>query len=115
MTPERNFFLVKSNAGLMTSILSSRTSQTSLGFRFSIFSLFVNLRETPQAYLGMWNSFADLQSIDVPILFATPRFENASTPNRNKSHFIIAFSAARSGKTITFIPAFARSLAVVRP
>ena len=113
--PDKNFFLVKSKAGLTTSMLSLRTFQTSFGFRLSIFNLFVNFRLTPQAYLGTWNSFADLQSIDVPILFATPRFEKASAPNKNRSHFIIAFSAAKSGKTITLIPAFAKSLAVCLP
>ncbi len=56
-----------------------------------------------------------MTSVDVPILFATVDFVNASAPKSNRSHFFRDCSAARSGDTMTFIFAFAKSLAVSRP
>jgi hypothetical protein len=53
--------------------------------------------------------------VEVPILFATSVFVKASAPKKKRSHFDREFSAARSGATIVFIFAFARSLAVVLP
>jgi len=108
-------FGTKSKAGLITSIFLLRSSHTSLEGRCSRVILSVYFKEIVQATLGMLNSFASLQKIGVPILFASPFFEKASTPKRKMSHFFIACSAARSGKTITFIPASASSFAVFLP
>lgn len=92
-----------------------RSSQTSFPLLFSIFIFRVNFIETPQEYLGMLCNFASLTRMDVPILFATFVFVNASAPKRNRSHFDRECSAARSGETITLILDFARSLAVFLP
>ena len=75
----------------------------------------MNFVETPHEYLGMLWDFARLTRVDVPILFATVDFVNASAPKRSRSHFFRDCSAARSGAMITFIFAFARSFAVCRP
>ena len=80
----------KSKAGLITSIFSLRSSQTSLLGRFSRTILFVSFREIPQEYVGILWSFAISQKVDEPILFAKPFFEYASAPSRNRSHFLIA-------------------------
>jgi len=96
----------------MTWIFLFRSSQTSFPLRFSILILFVNFWETVQAYLGMLWSFASFIKVDVPILFASSFFVMASAPKRKRSHFCRDCSAARSGDMITFIFAFANSLAV---
>lgn len=62
----------------------------------------------------LW-SFAISQKVDEPILFAKPFFAYASAPRRKRSHFFIAWFPARSGKTITLIPAAARCSAVFLP
>ena len=106
---------VLSNAGLITSIFSWRRSQTSCAGLFSSWIFFVNFVEMPQAYLGMLWIFASLVKVFVPILFATIFCVNASTPKRKRSHFLGDCSAAKSGETITFIFAFAKSFAVILP
>ena len=106
---------VLSKAGLITSILLSFVAHTSRDGLFSIFTLFVIFRATPQAYRGTLWSFARFTNVLVPILFATIDFVKASAPKRNRSHFFRDCSAAKSGDTTTFIFAFAKSFAVVLP
>jgi len=53
MIPERFLLFVLSKAGLITSIFSSLVPQTSRDGLFSIFTLFVNFRATPQEYRGI--------------------------------------------------------------
>ena len=113
--PERSFSFVLSKAGLMTWIFLFCVSHTSLDDLFSILIFLVNLLETAQVYLGMLWSFASLTNVDVPILFASSFFVMASAPKRKRSHFFRDCSAARSGDMITFIFAFARSVAVCLP
>ena len=52
ITPDKFLSFVLSKAGLITSIVSLLSCQTSRDGRFSIFTLFVNFVETPHAYLG---------------------------------------------------------------
>ena len=106
---------VLSNAGLITSIVLLLSCQTSRLGRFSILTLFVNFFETPHEYLGMLLSLAIFTRVLVPILFTTNLFVNASAPKRSRSHFFRDCSAAKSGDMMTFIFAFAKSLAVSRP
>jgi len=110
-----SFIFVLSNAGLSISILLWCLSQTSQVGRFSILIFLVNFFETPQEYVGILWIFANRFRVLVPILFATIFFVNASAPNRKISHFFIDSSAAKSGVMMTFIFAFAKSFAVVRP
>jgi len=113
--PVMSFSFVLSKAGLMTWIFSLVVFQTSLLGRFSILIFFVNFKATPHEYLGMLWSFASFTRVLVPILFASSFFVMASAPKRKMSHFFRDCSAARSGVIITFIFAFARSIAVCRP
>jgi len=113
--PVMFFSFALSKAGFCGKMFLFRSSQTSFPFRFSILILFVNFWETAQAYVGMLWSFASLTRVFVPILFASSFFVIASAPKRNRSHFFRECSAARSGVMITFIFAFAKSVAVCRP
>lgn len=113
--PVMFFNFVLSKGWFSTSIYLLLSSQTSLPERFFIVIFFVNFSETPQEYVGTPWILESSDNVEVPNLFATSDFVKASAPKKNMSHFFKACSEARSGTTIVFIFAEARSFAVLWP